>query len=183
MERPQPAALATQWHAAWQEHAGWLLTVLRARVHDETVADELLQAVGVTAWTRREQLCDNTKIGPWLYRIALRQVQMFWRSQGRQRRRFVPLPIDTAQELPDDRNSDPLIWLAQQEIHQHVRDALEKLSAQDREILMLKHSEQWTYRQIAEFVGISNDKVIHRLARARSRLRQRLLAVKNDWEL
>jgi RNA polymerase sigma-70 factor (ECF subfamily) len=56
------------------------------------------------------------------------------------------------------------------------------LSAQDREILMLKHSERWTYREIAEYLGISADKVVYRLARARARLRQRLQATGDDWE-
>ena len=182
MEQPQSAALAIDWQAVWQEHAGWLRTVLRARVRDEVIADELLQAVSVTAWTRREQLCDNSRIGPWFYRIALRQVLMFWRSQERQRRRFVSLETEPGCELADHRDSDPLVWLARQEVHQHVRDSLEKLTAQDREILMLKHSEHWTYRQIAMYLGISNDKVVHRLGRARGRLRQRLLLLDTDWE-
>lgn len=182
MERPQSAVLAIDWQAVWQEHAGWLRTVLRARVRDDVIADELLQAVSVTAWTRREQLCDNARVGPWLYRIALRHVLMFWRSQDRQRRRFVSLEVAAERELLDHRSDDPLVWLTRKEVHEHVRNSLEDMTAQDREILMLKHSEHWTYCQIAMYLGISNDKVIHRLARARGRLRQRLLLLGNDWE-
>lgn len=182
MERPQTAAWAIDWQATWQEHAGWLRTVLRARVRDDRLADELLQAVSIAAWTRREQLCDEARIGPWLYRIALRQVLMFWRGQTRQRRRFVSLREETAQGLVDQNTGDPLAWIARQEIHQHVRNALGTMAAQDREILMLKHSEDWTYRQIGQYLGISSDKVIYRLARARGRLRQRLSLFDVDGE-
>jgi RNA polymerase sigma-70 factor (ECF subfamily) len=181
MDPTKSAALAVQWQAVWQEHAGWLRTVLRARVQDESAADDLLQAVSVAAWTRQEQLCDREKVGPWLYRIALRQVLMFLRSQGRYRRRFVSLET-TEQPSMADESGDALSWLVRKELHDLVRQSLGGLPAQDREILMLKHSELWTYREIAEFLGISADKVVYRLARARGRLRQRLQAVDGDWE-
>jgi RNA polymerase sigma-70 factor (ECF subfamily) len=181
MDPTQSAALAVQWQAVWQQHAGWLRTVLRARVQDDSTADELLQAVSVAAWTRRDQLCDVDKVGPWLYRIALRQVLMFLRSQGRYRRRFVSLN-EAHHAPPTHEATDPLGWLVRKEVHELVRESLHGMAAQDREILMLRHSEQWSYREIAEFLGVSADKVVYRLARARGRLRQRLQALGNDWE-
>jgi RNA polymerase sigma-70 factor (ECF subfamily) len=155
--------------------------VLRARVQDDSTADDLLQAVSVAAWTRRDQLSDRDKAGPWLYRIALRQVLMFVRSQGRYRRRFVSLE-ESGRSPVSTEPSDPLGWLVRKEVHELVRQSLCELSAQDREILMLKHSERWTYREIAEYLGISADKVVYRLARARARLRQRLQATGDHWE-
>lgn len=180
MEQPQLGVVAGEWQLVWQEHAGWLRTVLRARVKDDLIADELLQAVNVSAWTHRNQLSDDSRVGPWLYRIALRQVLMFWRREGRRRQRFKPL--DLGWDGACDRGDDPLTWLARTEVHEQVRQALALMCAQDREILMLKHSEQWTYRQIADYLGLTMDTVVHRLARARNRLRKQLVQFDIDGE-
>jgi RNA polymerase sigma-70 factor (ECF subfamily) len=179
MDQPHLGVVAPEWQTVWQEHAGWLRTVLRARVRNDDVADELLQAVSVSAWTHRDQLKDETRAGPWLYRIALRQVLMFWRSHGRERRRYETLDDAARSKLRDHRASDPLQWLTRQEVHQQIRLSLGRMSAQDREILMLKHAEHWTYAQIAGYLGLTMDKVIHRLARARARLKEQLL----EWEI
>lgn len=183
MDPEQTCLQATEWQLIWQEHAAWLRTVLRARVQDEGLADELLQDVNVAAWQRREQLCDQLKIGPWLYRIAIRRVLMYWRGNGRQRQRWDPWNTQFAEELTDKAQMDPLRWLANREIHEQVRSALAELAPQDREILMLKHAENWTYDQVARRLGMTTDKVIYRIARARNRLKQRLCAIECEWDL
>jgi RNA polymerase sigma-70 factor (ECF subfamily) len=184
MEPTQTGTLAVDWQSAWREHAGWLRTVLRARVRDDLTADELLHEVRVTAWRQHEQLCDHNRVGPWLYRIAIRQVLMFWRSHNRNEARVVRLETAAATEdFSDQRQINPLDWMTTREAHQKVRDALGTLPPQDREILMLKHAEQWTYAEIARHLGLSSDKVIYRLERARGRLRIRLLAIDSNWNL
>lgn len=167
------------WQTAWQTHAKWLRTVLVARLRDESIADELLQEVAVIAWRKREQLVDSDKVGPWLYRIAIRQIQMLWRKQANSKRfaSLDKLPLETA----DRHQSDPLNWLTSDEAHRLVREALDRMSCQDREILMLKHTEGWTYQQIADRLGISVDKIIYRNSRACQRLRNQLQAVENEW--
>jgi RNA polymerase sigma-70 factor (ECF subfamily) len=44
----------------------------------------------------------------------------------------------------------------------------------DREILMLKYTENWNYQQLAEHLGVTLHTVEYRLLRARKRLRQEL---------
>jgi RNA polymerase sigma-70 factor (ECF subfamily) len=57
-----------------------------------------------------------------------------------------------------------------------LQHALNTLVGADAEVLLLKYGERWSYRQIAERLGISEKAVDCRLARARNRLRQELLA-------
>ena len=160
------------WQALWQQHTRWLRTVLVARLRDQLAADEVLQEVAVIAWQKHDQLADPNKAAPWLYRIAIRQTQMFWRSQKRDSR--IRVGIDEATDTSDHRQNNPLEWILSQEAHDLVRKAMAELTPRDREILMLKHSEDWTYQQIADHIGISRDKVIYRLERARKRLRAQL---------
>ena len=58
-----------------------------------------------------------------------------------------------------------------------TRQAMVALEGRDAEVLLLKYGERWSYRQIAEHLGITEKAVDCRLLRARERLRQRLAAV------
>jgi RNA polymerase sigma-70 factor (ECF subfamily) len=53
-----------------------------------------------------------------------------------------------------------------------VRDALEKLPAEFREVLVLREMEGLSYKEIADIAGIAIGTVMSRLSRARSNLRQ-----------
>ena len=168
------------WQSTWLQHTPWLRTVLMARLSDALTVEEVLQDVAVTAWQKRDQLVDPEKMAPWLYRIAIRKVQLFWRTKKRDRERaYGSNPTLVPQ---DEAQIDPATWLIKQEAHDLVRQAMRQLSAQDREILMLKHTESWTYSQLSSHLGISKDKIIYRLARARRRLRKKLLELTQQWE-
>ena len=72
---------------------------------------------------------------------------------------------------------DPLEWLLAKERRQQVRLALGRLAKRDVELLLLKYTEEWSYRQLAAHLGISESAVEARLHRARGRLRGELATV------
>jgi len=144
-----------KWESVWKQHACWLRTVLRARLRNSSDTDEVLQNVAVLAWRKRSQLNDAHRIEPWLYRIAIRQVLMFWRKQKRDKNHVAICPKIELKE--DEFALDPANWVCRNEAHELVRQAMRKLPAQDREILLLKHVEAWTYEQISDRLGISYD--------------------------
>ena len=53
-----------------------------------------------------------------------------------------------------------------------VRDALAQLPEQSRELLLLKYVHDWSYRDMAEKLGVTVTTVQARLHRARGLLRQ-----------
>lgn len=162
----------TGWELVWAKHANWLRTVLRARLRNSLDADEVLQDVAVLAWRKRTQLNDQSRIEPWLYRIAIRQVLMFWR---RQKRTSGNVELAEAARHEDKSVPNPADWVFRKEAQDLVRQAMRKLPPRDREILMLKHVESWTYQQISDRLGISYDKVVYRVSRARDQLRKYLV--------
>jgi RNA polymerase sigma-70 factor (ECF subfamily) len=108
-------------------------------------------------------------IGPWLYRVAVRQCLLFRRQCGRRRRllhRYAQRQFDAPSE-----SGDPLDWLLADERRRVVRQALLQLPRRDVEILLLKYCENDSYAQIAQRLGISSAAVEARLHRARQRLR------------
>jgi RNA polymerase sigma-70 factor (ECF subfamily) len=76
----------------------------------------------------------------------------------------------------DTRECDPLDWLLADERNALVRKALERLPKRDAEILLLKYTEDWSYKQLAERLGLSTSAVEARLHRARQKMRRVLTA-------
>jgi len=74
------------------------------------------------------------------------------------------LGLGTA-ELNTDRTPDSVLW---------VRQAMERLDASDREILMLREYEQLSYSDIAELLRIPVNTVRSRLFRSRLALKSYL---------
>jgi RNA polymerase sigma factor (sigma-70 family) len=159
---------------ALAKHQGWLRTVLLARLRDADVVDEVMQEVAVAVIHQQSKPEIIEHPGPWLYRVALKQILMYRRKTGRRRRLLKAL---TQQPTPIDHTPhhyDPLQWLLMRERQQSVQTSLEQLGDRDREILLLKYNDGLSYEQIAERLGITAASVRMRLHRARIHLKNQL---------
>jgi RNA polymerase sigma-70 factor (ECF subfamily) len=96
------------------------------------------------------------------------------RGAGR-RRRFLERLASTWTEKPDP--PDPLDWLMGRERSAAVQTALAQLHPIDRDVFVLKYSENWTYQQLADQLGCTVHTIEHRLLRARDALRRELAAL------
>jgi RNA polymerase sigma-70 factor (ECF subfamily) len=159
--------------AALAEHGHWLRTVLAARGVERAALDDVLQEVAAAAIAGLPTLKDPQRIAAWLYRIAVVQALLYRRRTGR-RRRFVERYSDSGSAPSEEVDNDPLAWLLAEEAQQLVRQAVARLAPQDAEILLLKYTEDWSYRQLAQHLGMSQNAVEARLHRARGRLRMTL---------
>ena len=165
------------WPKALAEHGRWLRTVVVARLGEPQAADEVMQELALAVLRQRAPLTDPAKLAPWLYRLAATQALLYRRRCGRGRkltdryvRRFRPTEEDS-------RDADPLAWLLADERRQAIRQALARLPGRDAEILLLKYTEDWSYHELANHLGISTSAVETRLHRARARLRTELAAL------
>jgi RNA polymerase sigma-70 factor (ECF subfamily) len=70
----------------------------------------------------------------------------------------------------------PATALEHSEDAQLIREAMDELPAEFREILVLRHQEGLSYREIAEIAQIPPGTVMSRLARARAKLKEYLAA-------
>jgi RNA polymerase sigma-70 factor (ECF subfamily) len=75
---------------------------------------------------------------------------------------------------------EPLDWILHQESDQTMARCIAQLNHGDREILMLKFTEHWSYRQLADHLGISIRAVEHRLLKARKKLRNLLVSAQHE---
>ena len=172
--RSDTGADPIDWPAELGRHGRWLRTVALARVGDAAAADDVMQEVAAAAVEKGHQLRDPASAGAWLYRLVVVAAVQYRRRQGRRRKLVERYAERLAPAEYNSRERDPLDWLLTDERKAMVRQSLERLPRRDAEILLLKYSEDWSYRQMAEHLGMSTSAIEARLHRARQKLRRML---------
>jgi RNA polymerase sigma-70 factor (ECF subfamily) len=163
---------AIDWQAALVQHDRWLRTIVLARVRERQAVDDVMQEVALAAVKQSSPLVDTAKVAPWLYRLAVRQALLYRRKCGRRRK----LHDGYGNEYRSEPSVlEPLGWLLADERQTLVRQALGRIAPRDREVLLLKYTEGWSYQQLAAHVGVSHSAIEARLHRARRRLREELV--------
>jgi len=138
--------------------------------------DDALDVVAETfaiAWRRRADLPeDPQEVRPWLFGIARRCLA----NTARRARRADRLGARLAEAFADTAVPDPSTLHEHRAESRHVREALDQLSPDDRELVALIAWEGLTPAQAAAALGAPPGAVRVRLHRARTRLRTLLSA-------
>jgi len=140
---------------------------------------DLSQEAFMKVFRARDTFREGEPFLPWFHRILRNTCFSFLRSRGRLRQVSLsshrPGEEDEGDwELKDVKAIPPSDQLAAREWSDDFAAALQELSARDREILVLRHYKELSYRDIAEGLGIPQGTVMSRLFHARRRLRERL---------
>lgn len=122
-------------------------------------AEDLAADVLVVAWRRRDEVPAGMELA-WLYRTA-GFVLANHRRKGR------PVPVAEVPDEPDP--ADPAVLAVRDD---QVREVLARLSARDRQVLLLAAWEGLGGAELAAVLGISRGGADAALSRARSRLRE-----------
>ena len=159
---------------AFPEHEAWLRTTLLARLGNREEVEEVLQEVAVAAANQSAKAEPVERAGPWLYRVAIRQMMLFRRKAGRRKKLLRNVAQARQPTEVDSSTRSPLEFLLSEERRREVRCAMVKMPERDRQLLMLKYVEGMSYGDIAERVGITASAVQSRLHRARAQMRKHL---------
>jgi RNA polymerase sigma-70 factor (ECF subfamily) len=159
--------------AELESNRSWLETVIRSRLVDWHATDDLLQELAISVMRQTNRPSEPEKVAPWLYRIALRKIINHRRFQGRQRG-LLDRYATRVQGSQREQNTIAEHWLLRKEDQSHLRQSLERIPRSDREILLLKYSENWSYRELADRLGVTVKTIEYRLLRARDALREQL---------
>ncbi len=135
-------------------------------VHDSSAAEELAQEAALRAWGRRGQLREGAPIAPWLNRILVNLV--IDRSRARHDEMTIPDVEDRWSD--DDYTVDPEKVLARAELRDELEDALVRLPAAHRTVVVLHDALGWTVAEIADSLRIGLSAAKQRLRRARMML-------------
>jgi RNA polymerase sigma-70 factor, ECF subfamily len=135
-------------------------------LHDPHEAEEAVQEALVRAWRQRRS-CRGSP-GPWLRRIARNECLRL--IERRRLRR-------TAELVPDAHEAEPVGREAVEAVPDRldVRDALARLTAEERHLVTLRYVMELAQPDIARRLGVPEATVRVRLHRIRKRLRGELV--------
>jgi RNA polymerase sigma-70 factor (ECF subfamily) len=158
-----------------EEHPSWLRALVIARVGKLQAAEDILQEVHLAVAKARDHLPPVEEVRSWLCQIAIRQCALYFRKLIRSEKLIQSYQEDPS--LRHDHGSDPIYWMLQRERQRLVRQALEELNVESKQMLQWKYLEHLTYAQIAERMQTTVHSVEYKLTNARNSLRQRLVAL------
>ena len=133
----------------------------RALTGERSAADDLVQDTLERAWNKLHLWRDGSDLRAWLFTI-MHNVHV---NQVRSRMQAAMVPLDEAAEAPVRPTQSDML---------EVRDidtALQQLSLDQRQVLLLVAVERMSYDETARTLGIPIGTVMSRLARGRDRLR------------
>ena len=88
----------------------------------------------------------------------MRQALLHRRKLGR-RRRNIPSAAADVDQICESAQPDPLDWLLADERTRMIRQAIDALSPKETELLILKYTENWSYRELAEHLDTTKGAV------------------------
>lgn len=138
-------------------------------VGEHDIATDLVQDAMVTGYQKLRTCRDRDRIGAWLFRILANRC----RDHLRAARRRPMVSLDRASDIPSAGVPDEDV--ARKETARQLRDALDRITPEQREAFVLKHVEGRSYEEMAAVMDTSVASLKMRVHRARESL-QPLLA-------
>ena len=166
-------------------HRGRIFAMIRNMIHQEADAWDISQEVFIKAWQALPKFEAKARFSTWLYRIAHNAVYDWTRkrkieSAGELNDEiFERERIDSASFTTPSGGESPADSMSHGELRMKIQTALGKLSAEHREVVLLKDVQGLSYKEIAEAMSSTLGTVMSRLFYARQKL-QALL--KDEYE-
>lgn len=134
-------------------------------------AEDILQETFCTLVRKLDLYQPRGKFKPYLFRIAYNLAVDRIRKDGRTPGTATPFLDDFYQE---ENNGNPLPEIEKTEILENTIRAVQKLSPEQRQVLLLKHFSGLTFREISEIMGIPLNTALGRMHYAIRNLRKLL---------
>ena len=158
-------AVESQTQQIWAEFGGRLRAFVARRVDNEADVEDILQDVFLRIHARLDTLGDERKLTAWVYQIARNAIIDHYRGQ----RPMTDLPDSVA--APDPPPEDVV-----QELLPGLDSMLARLTAENREALLLTEVAGLTQQELANRLGLSLPGAKSRVQRARRRLKDAFIA-------
>ncbi|WP_316789677.1 RNA polymerase sigma-70 factor [Pedobacter frigoris] len=156
-------------HEIYNRYAPKVFYQMNQMLRDREAAQDLVQELFITLWSRVAYLRPDTKLGAYLYIAA--QNSVFKQIQkGKLKNDFLVSLAKFTEEL--DLAGDEL--LMEKELEQLIDAAIEKLPPKMKQVFELSRKENLSYQEIAQQLNISTQTVKNQVSTALRILREDL---------
>ena len=143
-------------------------------------ARDLVQDTYMKAFTSFQQFEEGTNLRAWLYRVLTTTFINSYRKKQRQpliaNNELEDWQISQAQSHTSDLGKSAEVEALENLPDSDIKNALQELPEEFRMAVYLADVEGFSYKEIAEIVGIPAGTVMSRLSRGRKQLREKLAA-------
>ena len=150
----------------WLRYGNKLKAFIISKVHNEAIADDILQDVFIKVHAKIDQINNDTKIQSWVYQITRNLIVDHFRSIKREDQKSQYIFDD-----PEDNFSDNMMSEAMQDMVL----MMEELSPEFCEAICLIEFEGMSQKEYAKKIGISYSGAKSRIQRARKMLKDMLM--------
>ncbi len=147
---------------------------IRMMVKDEDLADDLFQEtfIKVVNSLREKRYTDNGKFVAWVMRIAHNQIIDHFRRQKQQKtisNDSVEYDLLNNKKFSDDTIEDRMV---SDQITADIRKLVEFLPEEQRQVVMMRHYDDLSFKEIADQTGVSINTALGRMRYALINLRK-----------
>ena len=125
-------------------------------------AEDVVQNTFVKLWERTESFADEEHARKWLIRVAVNECNSLWRSGWKRRTAYL-----------EEMTAEPVYQTAEKSGMYYV---VRELPPKYRQIVYLHYYEEYSIREIAEIMHLSETAVKTRLLRARQKIKSAMEA-------
>ena len=151
-------------HALFARHNVRVFRFLMGRVRNEATAEELTNEVFLEVWRQASRYEGRAAVSTWLLAIAHNKAMSLMRKRSEDE-----LEDEVAEQVADA-GDDPELSAQKRSKAQVMRDVIETLSDEHREVIDLVYYNEKSVREVSEIVGIPEATVKTRMHYARKKL-------------
>jgi RNA polymerase sigma factor (sigma-70 family) len=141
----------------------------KSYLKNETHAEDIVQEVFLKLWDKRNELSRINNIEAWSMTVTKNLVFDKIRSQ----KSYSMNPQDI--KINEYDSETPDLIMERTETRTNVRKMIESLPEKQKEVIILREIEGYSYQNIGEIMGIDQNLVKVTLFRARDNLRKKIL--------
>lgn len=169
-----------------ERYQGRLFAMVCGMVRNPEDARDITHLTFVKAWQNLKSFRIDSSFYTWIYRIAMNQAIDHVRRNKRRKTSAFDEAVGARDEdgtmLEQHHVDNPARALQRKELHEKIYAALDELSEEAREVILLREVEGFSYKEIADTMNIPEGTVMSRLFYARKKLQAILKGEREEGE-
>jgi RNA polymerase sigma-70 factor (ECF subfamily) len=164
-----PVGYIIEFTLIYNKHKKPVYNFILKMIGRRDAAEDILQTVFLKYYENMDKIKNPERAPQWIYTVARNEIYQHMRNKYKAFISYIESEDENRSEA--DLESE----LERKEISQMVKDEIDQLSSEHKEVILLKEMSGLSYKEIAQILNITEDLVKSRLFKARKKLSEKLL--------